>query len=237
MSVLARVGVLDLVRLAVGTGPPRRVRWTHVKEGVVSNVVPEPNQLQEPLLPAVARGDEAGVREFNARYAGLVWSIVRRLGVPSVEAEDAVQDIFVELWRSADRFDASIASEPAFVAMIARRRAIDRIRRVSKQADGVSLTEAIEGEARDGGWRGAGGVGGSGRSEVEFPATPERAVEALDRLSPDQQRVLRLSLFRGLSHELIARSLDMPLGTVKTHARRGLIRLRDLLAERREVAT
>ncbi len=204
-------------------------------EGVGSNVVPEPNQLQEPLLPAVARGDEAGVREFNARYAGLVWSIVRRLGVPRVEAEDAVQDIFVELWRSADRFDASIASEPAFVAMIARRRAIDRIRRVSRQADGVALSEAVEAEARVGGWRGS--AGGGGGSQVEFPATTERAVEALDRLSPDQQRVLRLSLFRGLSHELIARSLDMPLGTVKTHARRGLIRLRDLLSERKEVAT
>ncbi|QQS10388.1 MAG: sigma-70 family RNA polymerase sigma factor [Phycisphaerales bacterium] len=185
----------------------------------------------------MARGEEAGVREFNARYAGLVWSIVRRLGVPSVEAEDAVQDIFVELWRSADRFDASIASEPAFVAMIARRRAIDRIRRVSRQADGVALSEAIEAEARVGGWRGSAAGRGESSSVSEFPATTERAVEALDRLSPDQQRVLRLSLFRGLSHELIARSLDMPLGTVKTHARRGLIRLRDLLSERREVAT
>src|SRR5436190_14026687 len=81
---------------------------------------------EAPLLGRVAAGDEAAVRECLARYGGLVWSIARRFE-PS-DAEDAVQEIFLDLWKSAARFDRAVASETAFVAMIARRRLIDRRR-------------------------------------------------------------------------------------------------------------
>src|ERR1043165_482447 len=78
------------------------------------------------LLARVAGGDPRAVRDCIARYGGLVWSIARRF--EGADAEDAVQEIFLDLWKSAARFDPQIASEPAFVAMIARRRLIDRRR-------------------------------------------------------------------------------------------------------------
>src|SRR3954470_11204914 len=79
-----------------------------------------------PLLGRVAAGDQQAVRECLARYGGLVWSIARRF--EGNDAEDAVQEIFLDLWRSAPRFDPQLSSEPAFVAMLARRRLIDRRR-------------------------------------------------------------------------------------------------------------
>src|SRR5215813_5986353 len=78
------------------------------------------------LLARVASGDRGAVRDCIARYGGLVWSIARRF--EGADAEDAVQEIFLDLWKSAARFDPRIASESAFVAMITRRRLIDRRR-------------------------------------------------------------------------------------------------------------
>src|SRR5215813_10857739 len=89
------------------------------------------------LLARVAGGDPGAVRDCLARYGGLVWSIARRF--EGGDAEDAVQEIFLDLWRSAARFDPQIASEPAFVAMIARRRLIDRRRTRQRRP----ITEAI----------------------------------------------------------------------------------------------
>src|SRR5262245_63951716 len=80
------------------------------------------------LLGRVAAGDQAAIRECIARYGGVVWSLARRFEARDGDAEDAVQEIFLDLWKSAARFDRQIASEAAFVAMIARRRLIDRKR-------------------------------------------------------------------------------------------------------------
>ena len=84
-----------------------------------------------PLLPRIAAGDERAVRECVGRYASLVWSLARRWSVDALDAEDAVQEVFVDLWRTAARFDATRASEAGWVAMVARRRLIDRSRTTS----------------------------------------------------------------------------------------------------------
>jgi len=169
-------------------------------------------------LPRIARGEKEAVQACIDRYGGLVWSLVRRQLRDQSEAEDLVQEIFLDVWRSAGRFDPSVASETTFVAMIARRRLIDRSRRVRGSREKTVLDDVapagIEGEQI--------GVAQDGEAT--------RAVEAFGKLSPDQQRVLRLSIQQGLSHENIAGALGMPLGTVKTHARRGLIRLRKMMA-------
>lgn len=173
--------------------------------------------LDEPILQRVANGDEGAMRACLDRFGGLVWSLARRMTSTNAEAEDAVQEIFVEIWKNAYRYDASVASETAFVAMIARRRLIDRRRKLGRQLDRASLPE---GEA------GAAPVESVGAEEREAASA---AMSAMSRLSDEQQRVLRLSLLQGLSHERIAGATGMPLGTVKTHARRGLLRLRELL--------
>src|ERR1041385_2281154 len=91
------------------------------------------------LLARVAGGDPRAVRDCIARYGGLVWSIARRF--EAADAEDAVQEIFLDLWKSAARFDGRIASEAAFVAMIARRRLIDRKRTRGRRPTIQPVTE------------------------------------------------------------------------------------------------
>lgn len=187
-------------------------------------------RVDAPILPRVAAGDVVATKECISRFGGLVWSIAKRLSIPDARIDDAVQDVFVEIWKNAGRYDPGIASESTFVATIARRRLIDLLRKLGRRVDSTGLSEAIEADAKAGGWRG--GVEASSMLERgELSEEALLAARALDQLSPDQQRVLRLSIYRGLSHELISRVLDVPLGTVKTHARRGLIRLREILME------
>jgi len=151
------------------------------------------------------------------RFGGLVWSLARRQTSGGADADDAVQEIFIDVWKSAARFDPSIASESTFVATIARRRLIDRGRRRQRRIDAAIIPEAVQPEAEP----------TPDLSERNEQAG--RATAALEQLRPEQQRILQLSIYHGRSHEEISRSTGLPLGTVKTHARRGLIRLREIL--------
>jgi len=176
------------------------------------------------LLERVARGEPDAVRQTIDRYSALVWSLARRLSPTHADAEDAVQDVFVSLWKSADRYDPEAAKESTFIAMIARRRLIDRLRRTGRRPDigGAELDESFAPPAD--------GVAGA----EPHASNEESAIvaDAFRELSPEQQRVLRLSIQHGQSHSQIAESTGIPLGTVKTHARRGLIKLKDLVASR-----
>jgi len=176
------------------------------------------------LLQRVADGEPDAVRQTIERYSGLVWSLARRLSPTHADAEDAVQDVFVSLWKSAERYDPGAAKESTFIAMIARRRLIDRLRRTGRRPDigGAELDESYAPPA-------AGAAGAAPHASNEEAAL---VAEAFRELSPEQQRVLRLSIQHGQSHSQIAESTGIPLGTVKTHARRGLIKLKDLVASR-----
>lgn len=135
----------------------------------------------------------------------------------SDDAEDAVQEIFVDIWKNAERFDESQSSETTFIAMIARRRIIDRIRRMNRRITADSFEDVVaEPESRD-------------DKRVQLSVEAGQAAEALRSLKPEQQRVLQLSIVQGLSHQEIADLTGMPLGTVKTHARRGILQAREML--------
>lgn len=174
----------------------------------------------EPILTRISAGDLKAVQDCQDRYAGLVWSLARRLLRNCADLEDAVQEVFIDLWKSAGRFNPDAGSETTFVATIARRRLIDFRRRRMRQPETgpmVSL-EAFDvpDEAPD-------------SSALELLEEASRAQAAVRALRPDQQAVLRLAVYEGWSHQQIAESLQMPLGTVKTHVRRGLSRVRELL--------
>ncbi|MFI4896825.1 MAG: RNA polymerase sigma factor [Phycisphaerales bacterium JB059] len=174
--------------------------------------------MQEPILQRVASGDPEAVRACTDRYGGLVWSLARRWNRSQADAEDAVQDVFISLWRNAGRFDPSVAKEATFVAMIARRRLIDRMRKAGRRPGESALLESEAGDA-----------GGDRVEGTELSEDARRAERAMGELSDSQQRVLRLSIMHGMSHERIATATGMPLGSVKTHIRRGLIRMREIL--------
>lgn len=183
------------------------------------------HQSQEPpanetasILQRVAAGEPGAINECLSRFHGLVWSLTRKLGAPAADAEDAVQEIFLDLWKSAPRFDPSIASETTFVAMIARRRLIDRGRRRMRRPEAMMIEESVASPSAD-------------ADPVEVREAAAVVQDAFRTLRPEQQRVLQLSIHHGCSHEQIATATGLPLGTVKTHARRGLIRLRQVLAD------
>jgi RNA polymerase sigma-70 factor (ECF subfamily) len=172
--------------------------------------------VNDPLLPRVAAGERAAIRECIQRYGGLVWSLARRAS--PVDAEDAVQEIFLDLWKSAARYDARAGSETTFIATIARRRLIDRRRARARRPETDPLSERIP-------------ASGGATPRAELGAEAALAARALDQLRPEQRQVLVLTALHGLSHEEVASSTGMPLGTVKAHARRGLIRVREALGE------
>ena len=173
---------------------------------------------QPSILQRVAAGDPSAPAECIERFSGLVWSLARRLCASASDAEDAVQEIFIDIWKSAARFDAEIASETTFVAMIARRRLIDRGRRRMRRPEVPQIAETVA-DQRD-------------RKDLSEAGEQQGiAQRAFAQLRPEQQQVLQLAIHHGCSHEQIATATGMPLGTVKTHARRGLIKIRQILAD------
>lgn len=175
-----------------------------------------PQPVPEPVLGRVAAGDPEAIRACLARYGGMVYALARRYETSAGDVEDAVQEVFVDLWKSAGRFDATIASEATFVAMIARRRLIDRRRGRARRPRGEPLPELA--------------------AQIDPGAPPDvraaavQASRALDTLRPEEKQVLVLAC-HGLSHGEIAQETGLALGTVKSHARRGLAAIRDALSD------
>lgn len=166
------------------------------------------------LLPDVAAGNADAARRCVQEFGPLVWSIARRHSRSDADAEDAVQDIFVSLWKSAGRFDPERSSEAGFVAMIARRRLIDQARKHGRR-DPATIPIDVD-------------VAPDPSASVTGRTESARISESLAALRPEQRQVLWMSTVHGLSQEEIATKTGMPLGTVKAHARRGLLRLREL---------
>ena len=171
------------------------------------------NSDPPPVLPDVAAGKPEAIAACLDRYGGLVWSLARRNCPDEQTAEDAVQDIFVKIWQVADRFDANLASEATFIAMIARRRLIDLYRKRRPESTVVVNSESLERQEdsrRD------------AASCAELNDDARQAESFLAELPRQQQHVIRLSVYDGLSHTRISESTGLALGTVKTHIRRGL---------------
>lgn len=169
------------------------------------------------ILAEVARGADGAMERCIDFYGGLVWSIARRHVNDSSLVEDVVQEIFMDLWKSAGRYDPKLAVETTFIGTLARRRAIDAVRRRSRQPATEPLPDfdSLDHAATE--------PDPSMRCEREDVRT------ALTDL-PDQTRELfALHFDEGLTHPEIADKTGLPLGTIKTQLRRGLIQVRNTL--------
>lgn len=184
----------------------------------VAGVVTERDRLTA-LLRSVAKGDEAAFAtvydETAARVHGLVLRVLRN----PAQAEEVTQEVYLEVWRQASRFDPGRGSPFAWLMTMAHRRAVDRVR--SSQSSSTR-DETWEARTRD----------------VEFDSTAEKAAArldaqrvrtALDELTSAQREAVSLAYLGGYTHREVASLLDLPLGTAKTRIRDGLIRLRDQL--------
>lgn len=169
------------------------------------------------ILQRIAAKDKTAAQECLSAYGGLIWSLARRMCPNADDAEDAVQEIFIDIWKNAERFDATQASETTFVAMIARRRLIDRLRKSQRQPQVNSIEDMTVEPVK------------SQDKQMQASVEASQAAEAMNALRPEQRKVLQLSIYQGMSHQEIADATGMPIGTVKSHARRGLIQIREVL--------
>jgi RNA polymerase sigma-70 factor (ECF subfamily) len=172
------------------------------------------------LVKRMAGGDQTALRQLYQRYAGRVHAIAQRcLGVRS-DAEEIVQETFVEAWRRARDFDEQRGSVGAWLTTIARTRAIDRLRSRSS-AIRASVASAIE----------APDPAPSPGDAAMQRQMQERVRRALETLPEEQRQALELAYFEGLSHSEIAERTSQPLGTVKTRVRLGMEKLEALLED------
>jgi RNA polymerase sigma-70 factor, ECF subfamily len=172
----------------------------------------------EAALSAVARGDEAAFAVVYDRAAPAVLGTVRRILRNPAQSEEVMQEVLLEVWRSAARFDPAAGSAAAWITMLAHRRAVDRVR---------SEQRAVQREAR------SAAVAEVGYDEVaeavEASLDRERVRRCLDGLTELQRESVTLAYYGGHSYREVAQLLGVAVGTVKTRMRDGLIRLRDCL--------
>lgn len=177
-----------------------------------------------PLMPLIASGDAAAVDRFIERYGGLIWTLTRRMTRSRHDAEDLVQEIFLELWKHAAQFRPERGSEVSFIAVVAKRRLFDHLRKRNSTPQVSQLSaEAIAGAT-------VGGIAEPAERQtdpLELGDEIAKVRNCLGQLSPSTQQVLKLVLQEGLSHQDVSNSLKLPLGSVKSFARRGLLSLRD----------
>ena len=169
------------------------------------------------LLTEVGRGDEAAFRELYDHIARWVHGVVLRVVRNPSQSEEVTQEVMVEIWRTATRFDADRGSGKAWVMTMAHRRAVDRVRSAqasTNRDERVALQDYQP--ARD-----------EVAEQVELNLDRQRVRRHLDRLTDIQRQTIEMAYYKGFTQREIAEKLDLPLGTVKTRMRDGLIRLRD----------
>jgi RNA polymerase sigma-70 factor (ECF subfamily) len=193
---------------------------------VLAAVLLSPREADKDLLSRVASGDHQALKALYGQVSDRAMSIALRVVKDRSEAEDVVQEAFVEVWKRANQFDASRGGAAAWVITIARNRAIDRVR-----AKGSSA-RTIQGAA----------------SEPAAPPAPapleiaeqrrdrDRVLDALGRLPAEQRRAVELAYFDGLTQSEIASETKEALGTVKTRIRLAMAKLADMLGAETEGA-
>lgn len=163
------------------------------------------------LVSAIRSADERGMAQLYDRYSGIVYSVALRVLGDTGAAEDILQDVFMQLWRNPDVFDRSRGSLAGWLAVIARNRAIDSLRKRRPETDIADVVVGIEPDLIRG---------------VDWNRTLEKIRGVLRSMPSPQRSALEMSFFEGLTHSEIAEKTGEPLGTIKTRIRGGLIALR-----------
>jgi RNA polymerase sigma-70 factor (ECF subfamily) len=174
------------------------------------------------LLRRVARRERAAFERLYDRYANIIYASALKFVKEDADAQDVVQDVFIQIWDKAKLYDPAKGKPLTWALTLTRNRAIDRIRAIQRR---TRLRDDFEQEtARDE----SAGVR-EALSEVEASEKGQILRAAVNQLSPQQRKVIELAYFNGLTQTEIADRLDEPLGTVKARARRGLMKLKELL--------
>ena len=167
------------------------------------------------LIARIRAGDQSAMGDLYDRYSGVVYGVALRVLANTTAAEDVVQEVFLQLWRNPQAFDPDRGRLAPWLAVIARNRAIDHLRRRPPEDDIDELPIST-------------GV------DLEEDAAQKLAIEkvrgVLAQIPPDQRKALEMAFFEGMTHTEIAGKTGEPLGTVKTRIRTGLLALRKAFA-------
>lgn len=183
----------------------------------------EPERSLEELVRQVARGDDAAFEQLYDAVSASVFGLVRRVLRDPAQAEEVTQEVLVEVWRTATRFDEQRGSARTWILMLAHRRAVDRVRSAqasSDREDTVAARDRVR--AFD-----------EVAETVELRLEQQQVRHCLGSLTELQRESVTLAFYGGYSYPEVAKLLATPLGTVKTRMRDGLIRLRDCLGVNR----
>ncbi len=188
-------------------------RSVYIRNRRVSAMQPDDS---DSILARIAAGEDGSFELLIEKYGNLVWSIGKKFLYRQSDVEDAVQEVFIAIWKAADKFDSSKAKEITFVSMIARRRFIDYLRKISKHKNLESIDEDNSTHQL------------YKESMLNESTDLQLIKNAIKSLDIDDQELLNLSIYQGYSHSEISKLLNLPLGTVKTKIRRNLIKLKEV---------
>ncbi len=187
--------------------------------------------LEIELLEGTGRGDRDCFRQLHERYAGVLFSAAYQVLNDPAEAEDVLQDVFVQIWDKAKLYDRTRGKPLTWALTLTRNKSIDRLRSAQRRH---RLKDEVEKETTVSEQRGAGGAqaGGDSVERVYAGETKVLVRNAVLQLSTEQRQAIEMAFFSGLTQNEIAQRLDEPLGTVKARIRRGMIKLKDLIEPR-----
>jgi RNA polymerase sigma-70 factor (ECF subfamily) len=172
------------------------------------------------LMSRVAAHDGAAFTRLFELHSSVTLGLLSRILGRRMEAEEILQEVFLQVWTQADRFDAGRSTPRGWILMLARSRALDRLRRRGASRRREEIAGGEQDEA----------VAPMGTERLEVQERQRKVSSALDALSPDQRRCIELAFFEGLTHTQIAERLEAPLGTVKSRILLGMNRLRQTLS-------
>ena len=175
----------------------------------------QPQVTDSMLISRIRAGDEDALAALHDRYAQVVYSVALRVLGETTQAEDVLQEIFLQLWRNPQTFDSNRGSLGAWLAVITRHRAIDQLRRRRPESDIEDVIVAVDTRLEQ-------------TTDRNMAIAKVRAV--VERLPAEQRKPLEMAFFEGLTHSEIASKTGEPLGTIKTRIRSALLTLRKALA-------
>lgn len=173
------------------------------------------------LTLSLCNGEQAPLRILYDRYGGLVYTIALRVLERNDEAEDLTQEVFLTFWKDK-QFDPNRASLSTYLGVLTRSRALNRLEQRTSRQRTLSRLQQLEQNDR---------VAPTLLEQASLAEQHRLVRDALKQLSETQQQALTLNYFQGLSHSEISQRLQLPLGTVKTNVRQGLLKLRKILGE------